>query len=452
MMTQYLMKISPLFMTLMTLGILATCGIGCDSSSERASGANGTAKKDEDTISVPVLTPTPSGMARRTTQPATVHAWYEARIHPKVTGYVAELKTDIGHQVKAGDVLAVISVPELEKQRQARLGRVNEMEADERRADAQMRVAKAAVKTYQAKVASAHAGIDIAKAELTASTVERDRKSGLVSRGAISDRLLDEAKERYDSAEARKADREAMVLLAEAQVTLGQAEVSAAEAELEVARARTEVARRELDEIEEMLQYTKLVAPFDGTVTIRHIEPGDLVRASGNSDTASGRPLIVVSQIDPVRVRVSVPERDTPFVESGDQARIILQALPTETFTGTVSRVSGVLDEKTRTMLVEIDLPNPEGRLAPGMFGQATIDLEDASPGLRLPVNAVRYDEKGNARVMLLDSSSRVAVRDVVVGEDDGEWVEILSGVTDSDRVIGATLQRLSPGQQVRVR
>jgi RND family efflux transporter MFP subunit len=151
-------------------------------------------------------------------------------------------------------------------------------------------------------------------------------------------------------------------------------------------------------------------------------------------------------------VRVAVPERDAPLADPGDSALITLQALPGEELRGHVSRVAGALDETTRTMLLEIDLPNPDGRLLPGMFGQATIQLEPPRERLTLPANAVRFDEQGKSYVYVIDAASEVAVVDVETGLDDGQQIEITAGLLGSERVAGPSLKRLRAGQRVDIK
>jgi len=222
------------------------------------------------------------------------------------------------------------------------------------------------------------------------------RMTDLVKQEAVANRLMDEAQKKFEAAEAEKAAAIAAVTSATAELSLSRSQATAAEADLEVAKASTEVARRELDELDELIKYSKLVSPFDGVVAERHVNPGDLIRNTQTGSSREGPPMFIVKQLNRVRVRVAVPERDAPLVDVGDTAEISLQALPGPVLKGTVSRFSRMLDEHTRTMLVEIDLPNPNGKLLPGMFGQATITLVPPRETLLLPAAAVRYDEVGN--------------------------------------------------------
>jgi len=427
---------------------IAACP-GCDSGE---AGANDDDHNDVDApVRVEVLSPVPTTLKRTTTQPATVHAYFEANIYAKATGYLTELKADIGQEVKNGEVLGIIGVPELEKKREAKLAAIRRLKAEQQKANSDLNAAKASMASYQAKLDRAKAGVLRSDAQLAAARAELDRVTDLVNEKAVADRLLDEAQKKYDSATADKAATNADVTSAESEVELADAKVITAQAELDVAKAKIEVAERELDELDELLKYSRLKSPFDGVVTERNVDPGDLVRDAPMAAGAQKSPLFVVSKLDKVRVRVPVPERDAPFANVGDSATITLQALPGEEIEGELSRVAGVLDEKTRTMLVEIDLENSDDHLRPGMFGQATITLDSPKKTVMLPVDAVRFDENGNSYVYNVNDDSTIEVVDVQTGLDDGEQIEIISGLRAKDRVVGPLLRRLKPGDSVEV-
>ena len=421
-----------------------TCGAGCRSETPATS-----QPASAQPVPVKVLKATPTTMERTTTQPATVHAYYEAQVFAKASGYVTQLKVDIGGNVKTGDVLAVLDIPEMAKQRESQLATIHRLEADERRVASQLVVAEARIASYQAKCDKTNAESGKAEAELNAARIEFDRARDLVEQRAVASRLQDEARKKLDSAVAERAAAAAAVVSAEAELKLTRAQNDVAQADVDVAKAITEVARRELDELDELIKYARLTAPFDGVVTQRNVDLGDLVRNSQTGSGQVGPPLFVITKLDDVRVRVAVPERDAPLATVGDSVQISLQALPGEVFEGNITRVAGVLDEKTRTMLIEIDLPNPDGRLRPGMFGQATITLAPPNNTVTLPANAVRYDEHGNSYVYVVDSSNVVQVLEVQTGLDDGMQIEITGGLTGDERVVGPVLRRLKSGQTV---
>ncbi len=435
------------------LWVVVATALSCSSGCRTDARGESTAKSPSPApVQVEVLAASKTTRERTTTQPATIHAYFEAHVFAKAAGYLCELKTDIGALVKAGDVLAVIGIPEMAMRREAKLASIRQLEADERRAASQVAVAEASIASYQAKRGKAEAEVVEADAALTAARVELNRVADLVKQRAVADRLLDEAQKKHDASAARKTATEAAVRSADAELNLAKAQNEAAQADRDVASATTDVARRELGELDELLKYAELVAPFDGVVAERHVEPGDLVRDSQTGSSQDGDPLFVIAQVDRVRVRVPIPERDSTLATVGDSARITLQALPGEVLNGTISRVSGALDETTRTMLVEVDLPNPDGRLRPGMFGQATITLAPPSDTLSLPAGAVRYTEQGASYVYVVSGSNDVEIVDVKTGRDHGEQIEIVEGLDGDERIVGPQLRRLKPKQKVTVK
>ncbi|MEZ6088614.1 MAG: efflux RND transporter periplasmic adaptor subunit [Pirellulaceae bacterium] len=255
-------------------------------------------------------------------------------------------------------------------------------------------------------------------------------------------------RKRRDSELAAKKAVISAVAAAEAEVGVSEAEKSAAEARLKMSHSKTEVARRQLDELQVTLDFASVTAPFDGMVTQRHVDPGDLIESRGGGDA---KPLFVVSKVDKLRVRVPVPEVDAPFVEPGDPIIFTFPSFAAEPpLEATVTRRSGSLDPSTRTMIVEAEIENTEGRLLPGMFGQATITLETKVAATMLPSRAVRFDESGRAYVYLLDENDTVKLADITPGVDTGTEIEIVTGLQAGDVVIGPHLKRFREGQQVK--
>lgn len=407
---------------------------------------------DGEATEVDVVRVRRSTLSRIATQPATVHPYYRARIYARASGYVNQLPVDIGQSVKRGDLLAVLDIPELVRQREAQQATVRQMEAEERQAASQVVVAKAKSTSSEAKHKKAIAEVEKANAELVALRVEMERVAELVQQRAIADRLLDEARKRHDAALAQKVAAEAGVASAAADMGLAVAQVTAAEADVDVAKAMTQVARCKAEELDELIGYARVTAPFDGMITERNVELGDLVGGTSGAGGQERGPLFVVAQLDRVRVRVPVPERDAPYADVGDSAAVTFQALTGQVFTGAVSRIAGELAAQTRTMLVEIDLPNTEGKLRPGMFGQARITLVEPRETWMLPVGAIRYDESGKSCVYVVNDKDEIQVIEVKTGLDNGELIEIVSGLDGTERVAGPSLQRLRSGQTVTVK
>ncbi|MEM6364958.1 MAG: efflux RND transporter periplasmic adaptor subunit [Planctomycetota bacterium] len=421
--------------------VLLISVIGCES--------NRTVQKKKTPVKpvpVQVVSVVQTDLPRTTTQPATVHAYFEATLRPRTSGYVRELRADIGDAVRQGQTLAVIDVPELLASREVHESRVERLKAFEDQVAARIELAVAGRISAEAGVVQAESERAGIEASRKAADAELDRTRDLVGRGSLQQRVLDEATLRSEAESARAESADAAITAAQAQVQVAQAEIAAVESELEAARAETRVAINQLSELNVQIGFADIVAPFDGVITERHIEPGDLV---GNNQ--SDPPLFMLSQTDRLRLRIAVPEADAPLVNPGD---VVVLTLPTfereEPVTGTVARRSGNLDAATRTMMVEADLPNPDGKLLPGMFGEATIALTTKVAAHVLPSRAIRFDEQGAAFVYALSDEDRVTKHSIDVGMDDGHQIEV-RGLSRGDRIIASHLNRFVDGQLVAV-
>lgn len=383
-------------------------------------------------------------------QPATVHALYRAEIRANVGGYVLDVKADIGQVVQAGDVLATIAVPELEKQQQVLKAKVARQKAEEARAVAGVGLAKANVDAGKARLQQAAAEVSRSEADVAAMESEYARTKDLVDRRSLESRILDEVRQKRDAAVASKQAMESAIASAKAGVAVAEAKLTAANAEVDAAKAETEVAIRQLEELQVLIDYSILKAPFTGLVTARAIEPGNLVRAA--SSVGNGKPLFVISDVSKVRVHVPIPEADAALINNGDRVILRFPSFPEQqAIEANVTRRTGDLDASTRTMLVEIELENPDGRYLPGMFGDATIELKTKMALNMLPAQAVRFTKTGEAYVYVVGDDNKVTVVDITTGYDNGASIEVTSGVQAGQVVVDAHRKRLADGQPIEV-
>ena len=439
--------VAPGCLLLIAIPALCGCSNGTASVGESASPPDGAAAGP---TRVKTIQPQRITLRRTTTQPVTVNSYHEAEIEAKVTGYLTELNVDIGDEVKAGDVLAVLDVPEMVKEMEQQQAVIARLNAEEVQAEAAVALAVANVQAAQATLAQAQSQVQQADADLKAEKAEFERIKELVSRRSVEARMEDEARQRFESAQAARSAAMASITSAQASVTVAEARLDAAKAEVDRAEAETAVAQKQLERMDTMMQYASLTAPFDGVVTARNVDLGDLV--SGTPATAGGRAaLFTLAQVDRVRVRAAIPEDHAPWTTVGDAATVHLSALQRESIVGTVSRITKSLDSSTRTMLAEVDLDNAEGRLLPGMYGEATFVLDEKADALVLPAGAVRFDAEGKAQVCTVDGEGTVQIVDVATGVDDGHQIEILSGLSDDAQVVDGMLDRLAAGQKVQV-
>jgi len=436
-------------LSVLSAGVLLVGCAGC--SNQVTTGAQAEESGNDNLVTVKTVSPERTSLTRTTTQPATIHAYYQAEVYAKVAGYLEELNADIGDQIEGGTVLGTIAVPEMVKSREKQQATIRRLQADEERAAAEITVAEANVESARAALEQARANVSAADAQLRADSTEYDRFKELVQNQAIAERLRDEAMNRYEAAQAAKLAAEAAVVSADADLSVARAKLEAARADLATTRARTEVASKELEELDALMSYATLRSPFKGVVTERHADPGDLIRNTPTSSGPDSPPLFVIAELDQVRVSIVVPENQAPWANEGDAVTLVVPALPTRKFEGKIDRIARSLDASTRTMAVEMDLPNPDRVLLPGMYGEATIELDKKADTLVLPASAVRYDEEGHSRVYVVDQNNTVKVVDVSTGLDDGKRIEILSGLDENTRVVDAMVGRLAPGQPVRV-
>ncbi|MDG1895620.1 MAG: efflux RND transporter periplasmic adaptor subunit [Fuerstiella sp.] len=427
------------------LGSLLLATVGCSLSSVDG-GKGAVASKSQKPVAVKTVSVAQEDVRHSTVQPATVHPFYTAEIQAKVHGYVKDVQVDIGDVVKTGDVLAIVDVPEMAKQRMTALAQVDRQRAEEERAKAGIDLAKANVQAAEAMTAETKSKLRQVEASLAAAEVEFQRTDDLVKRGSMQPRVLDEVRKKRDSEAAARAAVNSAIESAVANVKVAQSSLAAAMADLKFASAETVIQERQIAEIDELINYATLTAPFAGVVTKRNVSPGDLV-----SERSDGAPLFVVSQIDKVRIQILVPENDAAHVDRGDSISVVFPSFPAEeAMTVQVTRSTGSLDPHTRTMLVEAEVANTDGKLLPGMFGQASITLSTKVASSMLPARAVRFDDSGDAYVYVV-SGDEVSVVPVKTGMDDGNTIEIVTGLEPGQTVIDAHLQRFKDGQKIRV-
>ncbi len=211
------------------------------------------------------------------------------------------------------------------------------------------------------------------------------------------------------------------------------------------AAGRLDVARANLERTESLLEFSQLKAPFSGVVTARFVDPGAFIPAATAANLAGGAAVLTVMDFSTIRAQVRVPENEASLIKSGQPVRVAVEGLPGRSFEAKVSRLGFALDEATRTMLVEADLPNPSLELRPGMYAQVRLGVEEHADALRIPVGALVM-EKSNAFAFAVENG--VARKKALkTGFNDGTWVEILSGLSGGETLVLPGKQALADGQ-----
>jgi RND family efflux transporter MFP subunit len=340
--------------------------------------------------SVDVVIARPASMGQDLVLPGQTAAWYESPIYARVDGYVANWVADIGDHVRKGQVLATIETPEL---------------------DAQLQAARAQLNASKAQV-----GARKAEAEFGKTTNERWRDA---PKGVVSDQERESKKADYESAEAR-------LYAANAQVSLDQAKV---------------------DQFSALAEFKQVRAPFDGTVTERRIDVGNLVTAGSSSASA---PLYRLAQTDSLRVFVDVPQSAAAdLMSAGTPAEIRAVSAGGGVFIGKIARTAESISAQARTMRVEVDLLNAGHVLVPGMYVNVAFRL--TSHGLvDVPAAALIF-RGAAAQVAKVDGSGKIKFADVAIARDNGSFVELASGVQPGDRLVLNISSQIAAGQAVAV-
>jgi beta-lactamase regulating signal transducer with metallopeptidase domain/multidrug resistance efflux pump len=294
----------------------------------------------------------------------------QADLYAVVAGLVEKVNVSIGDPIKKGQVLAEISVPEVQAEWNHAKALMVKTEAEVELAERSAQASDAALAGVKAQVLQAEAEIQSAQSAHTLAKVQADRLSRLRDGGHVEQRVLDEASSKVDMGEAALAAAKAKRQAATAAVEQGEANRAKSRAEMRIARANLDVARADVERAGAQLQYSKVLAPFDGIITRRNINVGSFARAAGRGQADL---LFVVARIDPIRVEVPVHVENAGFVSRGTPAVVTIPALKGQEFKAKVARTAGTLDIVTQTFRTEIDLPNSQGKLLPGMHAKVTI-------------------------------------------------------------------------------
>jgi RND family efflux transporter MFP subunit len=380
---------------------------------------------------------------RRTSeQPGQIEAIEVTPLHAKLSGYIRTVSADIGDRVAKGQVMAELRVPEVEADLRQKRAMVDEARAEKRQAEANVSVSLAGVESAEAKVAEDRAGIRRSDADVARWRSEFARIEQLFRERAQTGSLLDETRNKLAAAEASADEVRAHVRSAETALVQAKALLAKARADVLSADTHIEVARFDAERAEAMASYSRIEAPYDGIVIRRKAETGQLTTPGTASE-----PLFVVARTDVATISVGVPETEAPFVNAGDPASFRLLALDGRTFQGHVTRTSWALDSATRTLLAEIDVPNADDALRPGLYAYVTIVAEEHKDALTLPTTAI-VKEAGKSYCVVV-ASGRARRKEIKVGLVDGKRSEVLSGVDSGDEVVEANPGSLADGQPV---
>ena len=329
-------------------------------------------------------------------------------VHAKVAGYIKTIYVDVGSRVKEGQTLAVLEVPEL-----------------------------------AAELAGADAAVRRSKQEILRSQGDVERaKSAHVATHAMYERLKQAAQQKAGLVAQQEVDN------AQAKDLEGEAQVSSAEAALNAAQQAFEVAEANAKQYAALSQYTRIVAPFTGVVTVRYADTGSLI-AAGTASSTQSTPVVRIAQISVLRLVLPIPESIAGEIRLNDPVKVHVQALNAE-YVGKVSRFADALDPQTRTMETEIDFQNSDGRLLPGMYVQAIVAPPDSRDILAVPLEAVELGaDASEGSVLLVNAKNMLEERKVKLGLQGSTRVEVREGLSEGERVVIGSRNEFRPGMKV---
>jgi RND family efflux transporter MFP subunit len=346
-------------------------------------------------------------LQRQITLSSELVPFQEIDVYAKESGFVKNLYVDYGSHVKKGQLMATLEIPELEAQLQVDESSIKNAADEVSRAQHQL-------KRYQAMYRALHL-------EYTRLNGVFESQPGLVAQQEVDD--------------AQSKD-----LAAASQVDAGQASLEAAQSELLVDKSK-------LIHDQALFAYARITAPFSGVVTQRYANLGTLMQA-GTSSSTQAMPLVKLSQDDLYRLVIPVPESSVRYIRVGDPVEVRVPSL-NRSFPGKVARFSVDVQEDTRTMHTEVDIPNPNRLLMPGMYAETTLTLEAKDNVLSVPLEAVNHEGE-QTTVYVVSPAGKVEDRVVTVGLQTSTDAEVVSGLGEGESVIVSDRSGLNPGEEVR--
>ncbi len=357
--------------------------------------------------SVGVAKITRKPMARYLTLSSELVPFQEIDVFAKESGFVSKLYVDYGTRVKAGQLMAVLEIPELEAQ----------LEED-----------KASIKSFADQVTNAEHQLARVEAQGKVLHLQFTRLDGVANSkpGLVAQQEVDDAQGKDLAA---------------------QAQAEAAKSQLQAAQSQFSMSQSKLAHDQALYDYSKITAPFTGVVTQRYANQGTLMQA-GTSSNTQALPLVKLSQEDLFRLTIPVPESYVRYIKVGDPVDVKVPALNRD-FPGKVIRFSSDVAQSTRTMHTEVDVPNPQGLLMPGLYAEATLTLDRMGAALVVPLQAVSQEGE-HAGVMIVSQANKIQERQITLGIQTDSYAEVLSGVREGEQVVISDRSGLKPGEEVR--
>lgn len=436
----------------LSLWVLLTLAAGGLSGCQQADTGHAADAAGPPPARVTVIRPERKSLVRTVELPGHAEACEVTPLFAKVSGFVASIPVDIGTKIQGptadqpGTVICELLVPELREELAQKGALVKQAEAEVLQADAGVKLAEATVRSAMARVQEAQAAVAKEEALLTRWQSEFERVVQLVEAGAVTRKIADETRAQFDAAKSGRQEVMAHVDVATALRQEAEASLDKARADATAIRSQLAVAQAEERRLAAMLEYATIRAPFDGVVVERNVHTGHLV----NAGSSERQPLLVVMRLDPVRVIVEVPEVDAVRIQPEAPVELRSPASPDKPLSGKVTRIAWSLNDRSRTMQAEIDVPNPQGEWRPGQFVQVKLTVASLENVLSLPKTAIVIQDK-QSYCYAVDAQNTVIQLPVSLGLLAGSDYEIREGLTGDERVIGVNPSAFRVGQVVEV-
>jgi RND family efflux transporter MFP subunit len=348
-------------------------------------------------------------MSRHLTISSELVPFEEIDVFAKESGYVSKLYVDYGSQVKKGQLMAILEIPELQ---------------------ALLQEDQASIKSATEEVTSAEHQLSRMEAQHNVLHLQYNRLSNVAKTkpGLVAQQEVDDAQGKDLATEAQ---------------------VEGAKSSLDVAQSQLTVSQSKMAHDQALYDYAKITAPFAGVVTQRYANLGTLMQAGTNSSTQA-MPLVKLSQEDLFRLVIPVPESYVRYIKIGDPVSVRVPSLARD-FPGKVARFSVDVGQATRTMHTEVDVPNPQKFLIPGVYAEATLVLDSKSAALVVPLQAVNQ-ENDRASVLVVNASNQIEPRSITLGIQTDNEAEVLSGLSDGNQVVISDRSGLRSGETVHPR
>jgi len=361
-----------------------------------------------DLPTVSVVSARREDLAQTLTLTAEFIPFQEVEVMAKIAGYIQKINVDVGDSVRQGQVLAILESPEMRDDLARAGASIQRNRSDLQRAGDEVRRAES----------------NYAMTHLTYSRLANVMKS---QPGLVAQQEVDDAQAKEQIAASQVAAAKSSLATAEEQIKISEADQT---------KSRT------------MLDYTRVVAPFDGIVTKRYADNGTMIQA-GTSSRSQAMPIVRISENHLLRLVLPVPESAAGAVKAGRNVEIKIPSL-NSLLSSRVSRIADKVDTSTRTMHVEVDVPNPNGKLIPGMYAEVTLKLAESPNALAVPTQAVKTASEGRREVLVVSPGGVIEVHKVKTGLESATAIEILQGLQEGEAVVVGSHSQLVNGTKVK--